>query len=349
MHSDFGPPVHFFVPRQAGLEQLPGRSGDVWPWICSNASIPDGRVIWTYYTFLMLNERGFNCNLARNWPEEGIVVSHRDFLPATLRPAARVLLICIKPDRKSHSWAQFHIVQNHDDPLIRSSRKGRAFALPHWPQPSLIPRNRSRGTQVRTAAFIGREINLADPLHEQEWERSLQELGILWRVPARDKWHDYSEIDVTISVRSFSTLPASADPVMCPDNKPPSKLINSWSAGVPAIVGRESAYKSVYRSSLDFLVVDSLPELLATLERLRNNPEMYTDMVQNGLERSREFSVDMIADRWISLFNAEVFPLYEEWRNTNSLSRNLEVWQNFTKYWVRPSNLASAIHGYLGR
>ena len=37
--------------------------------------------------------------------------------------------------------------------------------------------------------------------------------------------------------------------------KPPSKLFNSWLAGVPAVLGHESAYRAERRSDLDYIEV----------------------------------------------------------------------------------------------
>ena len=59
------------------------------------------------------------------------------------------------------------------------------------------------------------------------------------------------------------------------DNKPFTKLVNAWRAGVPAILGPESAFQSLHRENTDYFDVRSLDEIKRSLEALRPQPGDY--------------------------------------------------------------------------
>src|SRR5436309_1927650 len=69
-------------------------------------------------------------------------------------------------------------------------------------------------------------------------------------------------------------------------NKPASKLVNAWLAGVPALLGPEIAYRELRRSELDYCEVSSLAEAQAAVDRLLGDPGLYNAMVENGRARA---------------------------------------------------------------
>jgi uncharacterized protein (DUF3820 family) len=269
--------VRFYLPYQGSI---PDHPEDYWPWILSHPELPEGRFTWVLYTYLQLKAAGLQVELVDTLPEYGTVISHRDFLPASMLPSD-LFLVCIKADRNHHPWAQFHLVQNEVD---------RGTAIDFWPQPGLKPRDPSR-KGIRSIAYFGREANLTQEL-KGPWDKR-------FTVKDRLNWHDYSDVDVTISVRDFTGN--SSDPVLDANAKPPNKLINSWRAGVPAIVGCESAFRQVRRSSLDFLEVQSMKDLREALRQLEN-PVLYYGMVENGFERAKEYTDAKMVARWREVF-----------------------------------------------
>jgi hypothetical protein len=342
--------VCFYIPyQQDGIERLPERSEDFWPWLVADEHVVGrGKYTWTLQTFLNVREAGYPCRLVQQLPESGIVVSHRDFLPVFLRPRANLYVVCIKADRNRHSWADFHILQNESDPL-RDSADGRhrSAALPFWPQPSLLPRDPQRGTRVENVAYLGRPLNLAEELRADSWPAELRTLGINWQVPERSRWNDYRNLDVTVSVRNFDTRALAHDPVQNVDSKPASKLVNSWIAGVPAILARESAYERVRRSPLDFIAVDSMTELRAALQFLRNDPAQYRDMVENGRERAAEFSAPAVAQVWVKLLEGDIASRYAAWTRRPVVTRILTRYWRSLGYFSAPSHIRSVL-GALG-
>ena len=104
------------------------------------------------------------------------------------------------------------------------------------------------------------------------------------------RWNDYSTIDVVVALRPPEAWAARS--------KPAAKLQNAWAAGVPAILSPESQYRYLRRSSLDYIEARSAADVLAAVDRLRADPDLYNAMVRNGLERGREFHTDRIVRRW---------------------------------------------------
>ena len=275
--------VTFYVPLPKEMHgSIPQRSEDYWPWMLANRGLGDGRYAWTLQTVLFLREAGFPCEMTDRFPPRGIVVSHRDFLPVFQLPRQDVFLVCVKADRKEHTWASHYIVQNGRDAFL-TSRKGRnrATVVPHWPQPSLIPRNVDRGVQCRRVAYFGRALNLAAELRTPEWDQALEALGLEWSVVGQENWNDYSSVDVTVSVRSFAGK-SVADPVMNPDSKPPTKLMDSWLARVPAIVGRDERIRAYDKARWLHRSDDSAGAQSRT-DRAQDQRRLYRRMVEQAV------------------------------------------------------------------
>ena len=292
-----------------------------WAWLSQHRGIAGGKYGWTLQTCYQLRDHGLPCDLVRTFPKTGVVISHRDFLPITLIPSADVFLVCIKPDRREHTWSHYYVVQNERDRAFDTVGRGRVKALPYWPQPSLRPRRTDRGPRCENVAYLGRPINLARELREPAWADRLHDSGLTWSIPPVQAWNDYREIDISVSVRGFAGLAAPVDPIFNPDSKPPSKLVNSWLAGVPAIVGGESAFRSIRKSALDFLEVQTLEQLIAAILALKSNSRLYSDMVAHGLARAEEFSAAAVARQWQNMIVQDILPAYESWMRQTRMRR----------------------------
>ncbi|NET53307.1 MAG: glycosyltransferase family 1 protein [Merismopedia sp. SIO2A8] len=182
------------------------------------------------------------------------------------------------------------------------------FAVPHWKQPGIIPRDTHRGTRVENIAFVGTRTNLAPELKSEKWSQALANLGCHW-VPIFDpkKWNDYRHLDAIIAVRGFDNNPHP--------HKPASKLVNCWSAGVPAILAPESAFMAVRQSDRDFMVIRSIDDAIQAVKTLKQNPDLYSSMVENGQTRAQEFSDEKVTEYWVHFFQDHVFPQYPQWLN----------------------------------
>ena len=131
----------------------------------------------------------------------------------------------------------------------------RVFAVPHWPQPGLLPRDPDRGTTIRTLAFKGDRGNLHPDLFSSRFADFLDTRDITIRLEETEDrtvpqpWHDYRDVDLLIAVRK----PWHEGDMFY--NKPATKLINAWHAGVPALLGHEYAFRELREDPLDYIEV----------------------------------------------------------------------------------------------
>ncbi|OYY94866.1 MAG: hypothetical protein B7Y41_04730 [Hydrogenophilales bacterium 28-61-23] len=115
-------------------------------------------------------------------------------------------------------------------------------------------------------------------------------------------WNDYSNIDLIVAIRR--------DPSNKYNNKPASKLINAWLAGVPAILGAEVAYRELRKSRLDYMEAVTLEDVIGSIRMLKSNPEVYKSMVDNGKIRAQEFGAKKIEARWLCLLMDDLTKIY---------------------------------------
>ena len=342
--------VHFYLPwHRDGVDRLPVRPEDYWSWIVPRRNIGEGKYSWTLQTFLYLREAGVPCVLAETFPSHGIVISHRDFLPVILPSNADVFLVCIKPDRKEHTWAQHYMVQNEHDPAFVLFSPACVSQMKFWPQPSLRPRDPSRGARCENVGYFGRMVNLAPELRDPCWHRELEDVGFRWLTPNMEHWNDYRSIDVTVSVRAFGLKRNDTDAVFDPNSKPPTKLTNSWLAGVPSIVGNESSYTSIKSSALDFIGVDSKDALKQALIGLRDDRILYERMQAHGQRRAMEFSAEAVVERWQDVLATSIRPASTAWMRLPRWRRNLRNVGRFAKYFSRSRNIADIIVTIAGK
>jgi hypothetical protein len=305
-------PIYFYFPHpKLGVSSLPENASSYWQWQCAQPSISpmqSGGCFWTLQTYLYLNDYGFPCQLVAEMPDEDIVVTHRDFLSDTFKPGKNLLLVCLRADVDRHPYAQLHVVQNPYQAIPkRSLELWESHFIPHWPQPSIIPRDPNRGDTFENVTFLGNEINLVPEFREQTWYDRLNDLGLKFQKKLNhDEWHDYSTTDVILAIRSMGV-----------ENdwrgKPASKLYSAWHSGVPAILGHESAFRTERKSDLDYLEATSLEEVIFALSRLKDDRQLRDRMVENGWMRAKETQPAMMVERWQDFLTSVAVPAYQDW------------------------------------
>ncbi|MGD2182332.1 glycosyltransferase [Lusitaniella coriacea] len=306
------PPIYFYLPASYYSVSSNSLKHD---W----STLNNGVCVWTVQTCHNLQAIGVPCHLTNTFPDEGIVLAHRDALEGCdLQSKSGAMLICIKAEREGHPAAQLHVVQNSRDRNFRNS-----YFMPHWTQPQLVARDRARGDRFETIAYFGRPENLAPELQDSAWQQKLQEMGLQWRIcENREEWTDYSQIDATISVRSFDRRQLSQ--TNCFFCKPATKLYNSWLAGTPAILGCESAFQGERRSELDYLEVSSVQSAIAAIKHLRDNPSLRQAMQENARSRAAEILPQQITLRWHDFLQQVAIPTYQRWQQTPLKLRQLQ-------------------------
>jgi hypothetical protein len=312
------PKVYFYSPKpkDAPLFQ---KSVEEWTGDGSNFTC------WIVRTYLQLKNRGFPCEVIDTIPAEGIVIADRDTLGNAYPYLGETMLICAKCDREFHSSAHIHVVLN---PIDLHSKTNlyfwKPYYIPIWSQPSLIPRNRERGNKVKNITYIGTRSNIASELSSESWLEAMQDLDCNWYPTFNpERWADYSEIDAIVAARSFDGNPYH--------HKPASKLVNCWRAGVPAILAPESAFLGIKQSELDFMTVNSLTQTVEAIKKLKNEPNLYQSMVENGWQRASEFTDTTIVQNWLDFFEQYAFPEYEKWLRLSSWQKRLIFLNRFAK------------------
>lgn len=295
--------VAFYLPeRQAlrGMDPLsldPDRDWEVFG---------TGVYVWILQTFLRLRAAGAAVELVDAPPESGLLVMHADDFDRALGQAASrsaLTLVVARSDRAPQPLADFGIVQN------AAAADRSHFFIPSWLQPGLIPRARSRATTLANVSYFGSIRELDPDLANDAWVEALRARNLKWdartitfggndRLYERVSWNDYATTDLIVALRPGSAWNARS--------KPAAKLQNAWAAGVPAVLSPEAAYREVRRSSLDYIEVRSSTEALEAIDRLRQNPGLYADMVQNGLERAKEFQPERLVSRWRQVLWEEI-------------------------------------------
>jgi hypothetical protein len=293
------PAVHFYYPlamrdRATGVGHTPVSTG-----------LP-GNYVWTVKTHAQLSSIGFPCRLCETLPDEGIIVTHREFLPNSLVPNAHQLFVCIVADHSRHPFAQLHLVQNERDPMLTHfSRSWPAGFVPHWTESALIPRDPDRGHLFENVSYFGLPPRLAPQVRTDRFDELLRRHGFNFRIMCKERWNDYSDTDAVLAVRSFAALSYH--------KYPPSKLYNSWLARVPALLGKESAYQAERRSELDYVEIGSTDDILAGLERLRSDVAFRAAVIRNGIDRAAQIEPACIAQRWADFLTHVAVPAYHEW------------------------------------
>jgi len=310
-------PIRFYLPEPIPAD-LP--SSPTVYWTGFRGKMRGGVYAWTVQTFQWLRDAGVNCTLSNDLPSEGILVAHRKSLPRNFVPPAGVLFVCLRADATFHPFAHLHVVLTQR----AMSRWYPTFYMPHWPQPGLIPRDPARGDRWENAAFFGDDACIAGEMQSAQWASVLRDLQLNWQHVPPEKWHDFSEVDVVVAIRDFIGKHGYA-------NKPATKLFNAWHAGVPAVLGRESAYEEQRQGPLDYLEARTFSELVAALQRLRDDPALRRAMVENGRTRAHETDPSVIVARWQEFFKDIAEPAYEKWRSASEWQRRIFRVNGFLK------------------
>lgn len=293
-------PVHFYAPLvddlDAALDLDPDRDWKVFG---------TGFYVWVLQTWVRLRARGCPVALTHDPDAAGVVVAFHDHVAelAARRRRRDGAVVSIRADRVFQPDADAEVLQNR-----RLVDGRRSFFVPLWPQPGLVPRDRARGHRLERVAFKGTVLNLHPEFREERFRRRLAERGMALVLDEeryrgletryRTAWNDYREVDVLLGVRPRLDKPGH--------EKPPSKLVNAWLAGVPALLGPEFAFRDAGTPGEDYLEVRSVDEAVAALDRLRGEPGLRERIVERGRRRVAPFTVESLALRWEALLFEEL-------------------------------------------
>jgi len=258
---------------------------------------------WILQTHLRLKAAGNDVELRDSLPESGIVVigagDYREVRRRRWHSAGVLIAVAMGSHRGAPPFADTIIVQNPAE-----ADGARSFFMARWPKPGLMPRDPARATRIESAAFKGFPSSLDSAFQGAEWLEFLREQRIEWMcdaVPYADlrtdasglQFPDYRSVDLIVAVRPESSTTYR--------DRPATKLVNAWLAGVPAILGPELAYRALRKGPLDYLEVANVTEARAAVIKLLREPEPHRAMVENGIRRAAEFTPARIVHLWQEL------------------------------------------------
>lgn len=309
-------PVNFVCPDDLVWPEL--KEGQKLPLTGTTLSKRSGKLTnnWVLRPYHGLLSRGESISLSNTALSGAInIVSLHEIGRARVR--GDEFLVCPHGDAHPTRLANFRIRQN----FLRAPTACTANVL-HFPQPGLIPRDPARGTRVERITFKGHN-NLDKNLLSERFLAELRDLGMDFEPHYRDfktgehSWHDYGNADVVLAFRNDTMYKTSF--------KPASKLINAWLAGVPALLGPEPAFEELRKSDLDFMTVRNPDDALRELRHLKESPDLYRAMVENGLRRSKDYTEDRVLDSWIEILNGPVASLALKWYTQPLTYRQLQI------------------------
>jgi hypothetical protein len=288
--------------------------------------------------YARLRARGLPVTIGRSIPDDASLVVYFQHawaryaeLPLALR-AAPFHTAVIRSD--APLWwsnllpAELVAVPN-SAPVWHEQLGSRAVHLPALPQRGLIARGTGR-EGVRKVVFKGYGNNVPGYLLEPAFREELdgRRVSLILDTPERadgadQRWHDFGEVDAMLCVRG-----AAADDSLL--NKPPTRLINAWCAGVIPLVEPEPAYLELVRDGVDGFVVAGPGDILSTLDHLSVDDELTASVFAAVRDRGQEFQTDVLLDRWIAALERASGPRYGA---AQTIARRLVVLGRFAR-WV---------------
>ena len=289
---------------------------------------------WVVQTYLHFKYAGLDVHLVDRYPDRELCVTAASNLNIRDYPIRCGLVVC-RHDRGEQPLADYVIVQSH------CPDSGDRGYVTHWPQPGLKPRLQSRENSISRLTYKGIHYNLDGQFHQESFIRRLRDLGVELNLQNgshdADVWRDYTQDDLALAARDLTTYDASV--------KPPSKLVNAWIAGCPALLGPEEAFLHYRRDDYDFFVIRSSDDVIRAIRYLKEHPSFYEEMRKRCALRADEFTYDKILARWHYILTRLVYPAWKKRLGSSALMYSLG--RNF-KFWsaVPLHKLSQSVHQY---
>ena len=273
-------------------------------------STEDASVVLTY---LHYRHHGYDVTIDCGPREDkinviaGALTRRRDFSPDCFYVACR---------NDGPFPAMGHVVLHLN---LLSTGKRNEIYVPHWTQPGLVGRDPKRGNSIKTVAFFGHpERNLLQELRSDAFMAELEKRGIEFLIKGKNpdwvEWHDFSNADVILAIRD-DTVPEAVLRL-----KPVTKVANAWLAGALCITGKEPAVEAAFPDSEVVLSASSADEVLAIIDRLRSDPELFGTLVRQGNLLAQRYTEEAVMGDWIKM-EQQVTPMFAEWRKQSKLQK----------------------------
>ncbi|MDB5086966.1 MAG: hypothetical protein JWR09_960 [Mucilaginibacter sp.] len=269
-------------------------------------------LLWTLRTYLELKSH-FTCVLVDKMPESGITLFSRGSVNLTQKPKRGQFWVCMVADGTWHPYSHVNLFQNKHQ--IKNNPQ--SYFIRHWYQIGII-RSVSENKTPVNIYYFGDTNNLAAELKSDDWNKFVDANSFKFLLPPVPEWNNYEKADIVLGIRSFEKNNRY-------DNKPSSKLINAWRAGVAFIGGQDSAFEDERQSKHDFVSVNSCEDLKKALLKLKDDPQHYHDLrFQAGICAER-FPDAFFVNQWTDLLWRPIEHHYQKAQGISSLAHHLFI------------------------
>lgn len=260
---------------------------------------------WTWPAYCRLRMHGMNVTFGYELKRNAINFVHGQVARRQLSATdfRTHFIVGIRADFRPFSYGHFEIVQN------MKTAGARRIYMPLFPQAGLIARDRNRRI-VKNVCYVGQPEN---SISTGKLVLELERIGCRLITKGMSDWHDLSDVDVLLGIRSFTKKTY--------DNKPPTKMFNAWLSGIPFIGGGDSAYEQVGEPGLNYFKVSDMEELIDSIRVLKEDAQLYERVVEEGRIAGAHYGAEQIAESWKLFMEEQVAPAYRLWRKGSLLSR----------------------------
>ncbi|WP_257263093.1 hypothetical protein [Endozoicomonas sp. ONNA2] len=270
-----------------------------------------GEDIWVLLTYLHFCHAGYDVTLGSEARSDKINIIDG----VKSRPKntfADYFYVACRTDAHYPEFGHFVLHQN----LIQTGKSNEIY-VPQWPQPGLISRDNQRGNSIKTVAFFGQpKRNLAEAFQSELFLSELKKRDIEFIIKGKSndsvEWHNYSNVDIVIAVRDV--------PIELLKIKPVNKATNAWLAGALCITGDEPAITAAFNSSKAILHATTVDGVLAIIDRLQEQPELFSKILTEGQKLAQDYSEPSVLSYWVKM-EEFVTPEFERWKKTGKAER----------------------------
>ncbi len=272
-----------------------------------------GEDIWVLLTYLHLYHAGYDVTVGSEGREDKINVI--DGVKSRPRNTfSNFFYIACRTDAHYPFFGHFVLHQN----LIRSEHKNEIY-IPQWPQPGLIKRDPKRGNDIQTVAFFGQPVrNLSEEFQSADFKSKLKAKGIEFIIKGKNnnnvEWHDYSNVDLVIAVRDV--------PVELLKIKPVNKVTNAWLADSLCITGDEPAVEAAFANKDAVLHATTTDGVISIIDLLKNNPDIFSLLREEGRNLAQDYSEDSILKKWIDI-ETNINTTFQAWKKSSKLKKDI--------------------------
>jgi hypothetical protein len=279
---------------------------------------------WVLETFRKFKKYNLikNVSIVDCIPEEGIIFFHVKHFPSKIRPTSKQYFVCFQVDIGRHDYAHFHIVHNQFQTKItrfpilcfdRLYNFTNTVYVDPWPIEGIVKRASGRVNKVVNVSFHGNKSNTPKEIHTEYFSSFLFERDMRLKFYFNpEDWNDFSETDLSLCIRTFSSKQYYAKPYL--------KLTNSLLANVPVLAGYESSSRYFNNKLMQIPLVKNYSDLLKKFDDialLKYNP---FDQLSTFNNISKRFNSDGVAIQW-SMIIDQIERNYKIWLKSKSVKR----------------------------